>query len=41
MALQKISKRTFEKPRGRVAVIVADFHEEISAGLLKGVEGEF
>lgn len=41
MALQKNSHRTFENPRGRVAVIVAEFQEEISAGLLTGLEGVF
>jgi 6,7-dimethyl-8-ribityllumazine synthase len=41
MSLQKIPHRSFENPRGRVAVIVADFHEEISAGLLSGVETIF
>lgn len=41
MALQKIPKRVFENPRGRVAVIVADFHLEIADGLLNGLEKEF
>lgn len=41
MSLQKIPHRSFESPRGRVAVIVADFHKEISAGLLSGVEATF
>lgn len=41
MALKKIESKQFENPRGRVAVILADFHEEISSGLLKGVEEVF
>lgn len=41
MALKKISKRSFQQPRGRVAVIVADFQKEIGDGLLNGVEEEF
>lgn len=31
----------FENPRGRVAVVVADFHQEIADGLLSGLEKEF
>lgn len=41
MSLQKIGSKHFENPRGRVAVIVADFYEEISSGLLQGVEAVF
>lgn len=41
MAQRKKSARSFENPRGRVAVIVADFQRDIGDGLLKGLETVF
>lgn len=41
MSLQSIQNKNFDGIHGRVAVILADFHQEISAGLLEGLEAVF
>ncbi|MDF2379588.1 MAG: 6,7-dimethyl-8-ribityllumazine synthase [Candidatus Gracilibacteria bacterium] len=41
MVLKKIEDRTYEGARGRVAVIVADFHQEMTNGMLQGLEEVF
>lgn len=41
MGLKKVENRLYEGVRGRVAVIVADFHQEMTDGMLKGLEGVF
>ena len=41
MALQSVSDRSFEGVKGTVAVLVADFHQDIVNGMLEGLEELF